>query len=183
MAKVTGEDQRELAKKIILEIVHASGGTFDGATRLYKAFLFAHLYYFDDSCKILSNWPIVHMPHGHGIDDGDALIEELVAEGRLAVFHTQNGPYKEVRYVLQGEWQTDLPQDASQAIERTARCIEGKTGTELSRLIHDHSPSYNSGRSGEELDIYIDAIADDEYVREESRIRTIARSVLEVFRD
>jgi hypothetical protein len=177
------ESSRELAKQIILEIVRASGGTFDGATRLYKAFLFAHLYYFRAEQKILSNWPIVHMPNGHGIDDGEDLLLELTQEGKLEITIGQNGPYPESRYKLVGEHHSKLNPAATRAIKDTARFVADKSGRELSDLVHEKSRCYKDGSSGHELNIYLDLIDDAALEAEKNRLQAISSTVDRVFSD
>lgn len=91
---------RLLAKKIIVEIIRQAGGKWIGKTKLYKAFYFAHLYYFESAPDYLSDWPIVRMPNGPGIDSGDELLRELAATGVLTRDFVPEGPYRASRYHL-----------------------------------------------------------------------------------
>ena len=85
-------DESKKAKQIIKEIIRQAGGRLDGKTRLYKAFYLAHLFYFERSPGLLSDWPIVKMPNGPGIDDGDILIDSMVAAGEIALEHVAGRP-------------------------------------------------------------------------------------------
>lgn len=172
---------RQLAKEIIVELIRASGGRFDGKKRLYKAFMFAHLYHFEDFNKILSHWPIVHMPQGHGIDDADSLIRELVETGRLRISYGKIGPYSEERYELISGGSWFLPEDAIDSIARAAGFVKDKTGTQLSDWVHEHSRSWNLGESGKELNIYIDALSDEEYSQEQGHVARVSSAIETAF--
>lgn len=174
--------QRELAKEIILEIVRASGGKLDGSTRLYKAFLIAHLFCYRDSSRLLSDWPIVHMPNGHGIDEGEMLLRELVAEGRLQTSTHWVGPFRETRFMVAKDGADHaLGGDERRAIRKTARFVKGKSGKELSDLVHEHSRSYKQGKSGEELNIYIDILSDEEYDAQRRLVSEVSAAVDSAF--
>ena len=180
----TNDSERQRAKEIILEIIRASGGKFEGKIRLYKTFMFAHLYHFEDHNRILSNWPIVHMPQGHGIDDADSLIAELANERKLSVSYKPNGPYQEAQYETtssNNSW--FLTQEAIESIKRSAEFVRGKSATQLSDYVHENSRSWNVGDSGKELNIYIDALSDEEYSQEQGHIGRISESIEAIFRD
>ncbi|MGM0491190.1 MAG: hypothetical protein ACQESR_31065 [Planctomycetota bacterium] len=142
----------------------ASRGEFVGKTGLYKAFYIAHLIYAEHTPGFLSAWPIVHMPHGPGVDCGDELISELVVGGVLERETVREGPWSSSKYKIAG---SDLPGDERtpdelDAIKKAAHFVESKTATELSDLTHEHSRSWVSARDGEHLNVYIDMIPDDE---------------------
>lgn len=156
---------RQLAKDIIVEIIRQAGGTFEGKTRLYKAFYFAHLYYFEDSDgRILSEWPIVRMPQGPGINDGHVLLEELERDGVIALATQLNGPYPESVYLLKN-CSGDSPFDcmAESAIRRACEFVFYKRAHELSSFTHEFSRSWRETKNGDELNIYQDILDDDEH--------------------
>ena len=156
---------RDRAKKVIAEIICQAGGELTATTRLYKAFYFAHLYYSETAPGYLSDWPVVKMPNGPGIDACGELVGELAAAGILTTDHVPIGPFRAVRYrlaeaTLPGE---PLSDEAIRAIQRAVQLVEDKTTTELSDMTHEFSRSWNTAEHGQELDIYIDLIPDDEF--------------------
>lgn len=179
---MTSKDKRK-AKAILAEIVRQYPGTFRGKTRLYKAFLFAHLFYFRDNPGFLSEWPIVHMPQGHGIDQGEGLLSELVASGIMARRTEACGPYPEAVFsVEQTDPDPDLDDADKEAVSNALSFIAEKTGTELSDVIHENSRAYKEGRSGDALNIYIDAFPDEWIEEHSARFQQLSREVDRVFR-
>lgn len=170
---------RERAKNVIVEIIRQAGGELTATTRLYKAFYFAHLYYAEAAPGYLSDWPIVKMPNGPGIHSCGGVIAELVEAGTLATEHVPVGPFQAVRYRFTGK---DLPGDplsdeAVRAIQRAVQLVEDKSTTELSDMTHEFSRSWNLAEHGEEMNIYIDLIPDDEYETREENLGRIRKSL------
>src|ERR1700733_1970508 len=92
---------RTKARNVVLELIRcAKDGVWDGKTKLFKAFYFAHLYFAKLQPGILTDWPIARMPQGPGIHMSNLIFEELQREGLLQVEETQEGPYPECRYCL-----------------------------------------------------------------------------------
>src|SRR5207248_1895373 len=81
------------AQHVVLELIRSAGGTWDGKTRLAKAFYFAHLYYTRDEPGILTDWSIIRTPHGPGIHNSSVLLKGLVKNGFLTVEQIHEGPY------------------------------------------------------------------------------------------
>jgi hypothetical protein len=167
------------AIRIIAEIIRRAGGELTGTTRLNKAFYFAHLYYAESAPGYLSDWPIVKMPNGPGIDSGNQLLAEMKDAGLLSTDHVQVGPFQAVRFRLTGkEVPGDaLPPDAIRPIEQAVELVQVKAASELSELTHDFSRSWNLAKDGEELNIYIDLIPDDEYASDQVRLREIRQEI------
>lgn len=167
-------NDRSKAKDVIVDIIRQSEGEFHGKTRLYKAFLFAHLFYFDRNTDFLTEWPIVHMTYGHGIEDGETLLDELVAAARITRQTESNGPFRESVFRLRelGEGGS-LSAAAVDAIRLAVEFLRNKSGGELSDLIHEHSRSYNEGKSGDELNIYVDLLDDVWLEQTSNRLRII----------
>lgn len=169
--------ERERAKRVILEIIRLAGGTFTNKTNLYKAFYYAHLEYAKNNPAYLSFWPIVKMPNGPGIDDFDALIGELLAQGYLHVETVKTGDFSALRLELTSAAKSlEQMSDAEmEAVGYGVRQVEGKTATLVSDESHVASRSWNEAQMGQELNIYIDSIPEDEYVREKAHISDLSR--------
>lgn len=155
----------EAAKEVICEIIAASGGRLAGKVRLYKAFYFAHLYYWESGCGTLTDYPIVRLPQGPGIDGGDELLTELEREGRIEITEQSNGPYREQVFSISRSVELDPDDPRFRAIEEAVKWIEGKTGAELSAITHEYSRSWRQSTDGDVLDIYSDLLSDSEYQR------------------
>jgi hypothetical protein len=167
------------ALRIIAEIIRQAGGELTGTTRLYKAFYFAHLYYAESAPGYLSDWPIVKMPNGPGIDSGNQLIAEMKDAGVLSTDHVHVGPFQAMRFRLSGKEPLGdaLAPEAVDAIRRAVQLVQDKAAGELSELIRDFSRSWNLAKEGEELNTYIDLIPDDEYASDEVRLREIRQEI------
>ena len=161
----------DVAKDIIVELIRQAGGMFEGTTRLYKAFYFAHLFYFESSGRMLSDWPIVRMPGGPGIDRGASILRALQDDGVLVKSARPKGPYNETVYRLLSEVETDLDLAGRIAIKDACTFVENKTAETLSSLTHEWSRSWNHADSGEELNIYLDLLSDEDYELQLSQLQ------------
>ena len=170
---------RDRAKKVIVEIIRQAGGELTATTRLYKALYFAHLYYAEAAPGYLSDWPIVKMPNGPGIHSCGGIVAELLAAGALATDHVPVGPFRAVRYRLTGQELpgAPLPDEAVQAIQRAVQLVQDKPATELSDMTHEFSRSWNMANDGDELNIYVDLIPDDEYQMREENLARLRNSL------
>jgi hypothetical protein len=171
--------QSQLAKKVIVEIIRQAGGSLMGTTRIYKAFYVAHLFYAEEEPGYLTDWPIVRMPHGPGIDEGDELLSELVRAGILTVRSVLIGPYKAMEYTLTGKELPGEPlaNDAIAAIKKAADFVKGHTAPELSEMTHEFSRSFKETNVGRQMNIYVDAIPDDEYDRRSAELRVLRSEI------
>ena len=140
----------------------------------------ANLYYAEAEPGYLTNWPVVKMPYGPGIECGDELLNELVLSGVLSRKHTAVGPYTATAYRLTGKPCPGEPlsEQAVRAIEEAVSFVKEKGAAELSDLTHEFSRSWNSALEGQELNIYIDQIPDDEYAGREQRLSTLKTELL-----
>src|SRR5437773_12483994 len=93
---------RQLARDIILEILRQAGGELP-KTLLFKAFWLAHLYHAKRTRGFLSAWPIVRMPYGPGIHQGDSLLVELLHAGQIESRHVEKGPFVVTRFPLRDQ--------------------------------------------------------------------------------
>lgn len=168
------------AKQVLVELIRAAGGEWTGKTRLYKAYYLAHLYYAETEPGYLTNWPVLKMPYGPGIECGDGLLKELVLSGVLAIKHTAVGPYTATAYGLTGKPVAGEPlsQEAVRAIEQAASFVREKGATDLSDLTHEFSRSWNSAQEGQELNINVDLIPDDEFAARQERLSTLKTELL-----
>lgn len=157
------KNEREQAKNLICDIIEMEGGNIAGLTRLYKAFYYAHLYYWECGTGVLTSYPVVRMPRGPAIDDGPALLNELKGEGAIHMSVQMNGPYKENVISLSVRRHCDPSSDRYKAIKAAIEQVKGKTASQLSEETHAYSRSWQSGKDGQELDIYVDLMDDMEF--------------------
>src|SRR3954470_21995624 len=69
------------AKHVILEIIRRAGGELTDQGRLALAFYHAHLAY----PTFLTDSSMIHTPTGPGMENGEALLSELVEAGLLII--------------------------------------------------------------------------------------------------
>lgn len=168
MVVVDATDTREFerAKAVVLEIIRQStGDEIVGKTKLFKAFYFAHLFYAKENARYLSEWPIVKMPNGPGIDRFRSIVEALESENAITVEPAKVGPYKSVRYkaVARTEPAAALSAEAVEAIRKAVEFVSRKSGAQLSDITHEFSRTWNDANEGDELPIYLDLLSDDDY--------------------
>ena len=175
------QENRELAKRILLEILRQNSGRVKATTRLYKAFYMAHLYYYQKGWGLLSDWPIVHMPNGPGIHRGLELLQELEDDGCIKISQQQKGPYLEAVYELVSPDPSELRGQQVEAIKAAVDFVRGKSAAELSDLTHEFSRSWNNGQNGDPLNIYVDILDDKEYERIAEELDQINQDVSAVF--
>ena len=172
------------AESVLLEILRQSDGEWTGKTRLFKAFYFAHLYYGSQRPGLLTDWPFARMPQGPGIDKSDELFARLTEGGLLTseMVHGE-GPYPEYRYRLteNGFKSPPVPEDAARAIEKSVLFCKDKSAGQLSQLTHDHSRSWIEGKDGDILNIDIDLIPEEEYVKRQAELRRLETSLADIF--
>ena len=174
--KISHETKR--AKKIIVELVRQAGGEFQNKTNLFKAFWKAHLAYAANNPGYLSNWPIVRMPGGPGIDQFDQLLAEMLGDGWLTIGETEVGPYRAMVLTLgQSCPPPSLPQEAVEAIREGVAAVDGKSAATVSDESHRQSRVWREAKDGEELDIYLDLMDDAERNRREANLAILADAI------
>lgn len=172
------DHDKERAKQIILAIVHQAGGVFSNKTNLYKAFYHAHRQFADTQPGYLSAWPIVRMPRGPGIDRFDVLLGELMAEGKVETKEIDHGEHKGFRFALRGDVELgELPAGATEAIAYAAAQVCGKGAKQVSRESHEVSRAWRAAQDGEEINIYLDSLGDDEYREYMTQAEDIGRRI------
>lgn len=158
-------DDLEAVSEVICQIVAAAGGRLEGRLRLYKAFYYAHLFYWQRGSGVLTQHPIVRMPYGPGIHGAGTILPMLVKQGRIRISTRALGPYREYVYELAAPLQIDPNDQRYRAVIEAVEWIRDKPAVELSEETHLYSRSWREARDGDVLDIYQDLLEDDEYTR------------------
>lgn len=160
---MSAANSREVAKAIILEIVRQSGGEFQNKTNLYKAFWRAHLSYARRNLGYLSNWPIVRMPQGPGIDACDHLLADMLANDWLKIGERQVGNCTAMVLALgDSAPASTLNERQVAAVRDGVAAVKHKSARFVSDESHKDSRVWNEGKDGQALDIYLDLIPDEE---------------------
>lgn len=162
-------DDRTRAKAILAALIDLTpdGEELPTRTAVYKVFYFAHLIHMHEHGRILSDWPIVKMPNGPGLDRGADLLQELEVEGGVKQesesrwIHTAIVCKPTDRRVLR-RYAALLNENEIKSLRDANKAVHGKTASELSDLTHKYSASWKSAAMGRELAIYIDLIVDDD---------------------
>lgn len=152
------------AARVVFEIIRQSpGDEIVGKTRVFKAFYFAHLFYARANQGFLTDWPIVKMPHGPGIDRFDLIVRRLAESGAIVTDATIVGPYPSTRYRAVRPLDETVPdRAAAEAVREAVEYVDGKSGVVLSEITHEHSRAWNQAELGEEMSVYLDLLDDDE---------------------
>lgn len=164
------------AARVILEIIRQSAGdAIEGKTRLFKAFYFAHLFYAIENSSCLTEWPIVRMPHGPGIDRFDDLLENLKSNGLVEAVECHVGPYTSTKFqaTKTGLLEESMPDTAAHSVTRAIEFVAHKTGAQLSDITHEFSNSWNDAEDGDELPIYLDLLDDHDYQRAKQKASVV----------
>jgi len=176
------QPSKERAEQLILEILRQAGGWL-GRTKLYKAFWLAHLYYANENLGFLSDWPVVRMPKGPGINDGTRLLRDLAEAGAIETEEGCIGPFPEKRSrLLDGGYRPALDPAGVAAVQSALAFIaECGTAKDLSDWSHGFSRSWRETPDGYELDIYSDQIPDDEYLERKRLVDGMKEAAAEIF--
>jgi hypothetical protein len=164
------------AKDAICDLIAAAGGVFYGKVRLHKAFYFAHLFYWRDGEGVLTSHPVVRLPQGPFIDDGERLISELRRDGMLTIGSVPVGPYQETVYKLATERSVETDTPRGRAIRQAVDLVVNRSAVELSDLTHEYSLSWQQTENGREMDIYIDLLDDEHLAQIRREIATLRQS-------
>jgi uncharacterized phage-associated protein len=163
------------AKDVIIEIIAVADGEFHSKVALYKAFYYAHLFYWREFEGTLTDHPIVRMPHGPGIDNGNEILQRLQEEGQIRITRDPADPYGEFSFKLDESVMKSRSIDTAdpcyRCIEKAVAFVKRKTAQELSQLTHEHSRSWEAASDGEELNIYLDLMDDEEYLAVKRRLK------------
>jgi hypothetical protein len=170
--------EKEIAKQVILEIILQAGGVLKHKTILFKAFYRAHLRFAQTHTTYLSAWPIVRMPFGPGIHQFDVLLGELLAERAVRFCQIESGPYDGFEFQLaeKNRRQELLPAGAREAIKYAWEQVKDKSASKASEDSHQDSRAWRESRDGEELNIYLDLLDDQQYAAQKQRTHEIAEA-------
>lgn len=152
----------EAAKNLILDLLAASpDGEIERAGRLNKSFYLAHLWYWKMGDGVLTDYPIVHLPEGPpGPDQYKQLLHELEAEGKLAVSKRPVGPFTADVFTLTMKRSLDGDPIRVESVKKAVHFCNKHTASQLSKMIHEWSQSWQSTPPGYEMDIYGDLLSD-----------------------
>lgn len=175
------ERSKDRAKAIIVEIIRQAGGTFQNKTNLFKVFWLAHVKYARSHVSHLSDWPIVKLPNGPGIDAFDSLLGELMEAGIVETVDVESGKFVGFHLHLKDHdaFRDVLSKDASSAIRSAVDGFEGVSVTAVSR-------AWKLARVGDEIDVALDTMSDEEYEQASERIDRLSdglQTVLQVSTD
>jgi hypothetical protein len=176
------QETTDRAKAVIVEIVRQSGGTFRNKTNIFKAFWKAHVAAATMGLNSLTGYPIVKMPGGPGIHDFDKLLGALLEDGVLKTRDVQTGPYTAVEFkIAEGSARLGAFTEVEEtAIGQGVAFASGKSATEVSDESHLLSRSWRESALGDELDIILDTIPDDEYSERQKAINDIREGWLTI---
>lgn len=155
-------------------------------TLVYKIFWHAHLRHMAQNGRALSDWPIVWMTHGPGIEKGDVLLDAL--EGERAILQEKKlvaGERESIiakpldRARVDGAW-TSLSDAQRESIEWACKLLWASTSEEASLKSHLDSRAWQAycKHPGRELPIYTDLIEDDERLARMRDARAAFRKAL-----
>jgi hypothetical protein len=171
---------REKAKAILAAIIEVAGGSFNGKTRLYKAFYFAHLMHFKVHDGVLSDYPIVRLPRGPAVDAGDLLLRELRDQGVLQLGQRPVGPYVEEVFTLRQKI-GGLTIEELDSIRQAVAHIGDRAAVAVSDETHEFSNTWDDTDNGRQMNIYADLLTESEYDEMKQRHREIGEAVDAIF--
>lgn len=182
--RMNQEARKLRAIRVVYEIIRQSpGDAFDGKTRLFKAFYFAHLYYAKQESRLLSSWPIVRMPNGPGIGNFQALLKDLLASNLIRTEVIEEGPYSTTRYSVTDvdpSWEP-LSAGELQAIRDSARYVSDKNAAHLSAITHDMSRAWINNNDGDEINVFDDIVEEEVYQDERARAQSLEEAFEKVW--
>lgn len=160
---------RAKAKAVLLEAALAAGREGIQRTNHYKVFWLAHLFHMLSAGTLLTQWSIVKMPQGPGVDQGQALLDELEAEAMLVVGQRAKGPYLSMPASVPRERleraeavvREHLSPQERESIHEALACVGPDDASTASRWSHKVSRSWKAAELGQTLDIFADLYVDD----------------------
>lgn len=177
MSKEIKAPDKEAAKSLILKILAVAGGELEAENRLHKAFYAAHLIYWKTQEGFLTDYPIVKLENGPGVDGLRRLLAELHKEEKVDIEYGEKGPYPQTTVRLKAPIQVDPTSVEFQAIKRAVNWVKRHDTRYLSDKTHER-PSYGQPRIGHEQAIYLDLLSSDDY----TAVRVLSDQVDEAFR-
>jgi hypothetical protein len=144
-------------------------------------FWFTHLYDAKSHPGYLTNWPLIRVRWGVEIKDASALLAELVAEEVVEVNQVERGPFPvTVYHATDKDGASGLPEEAAGAI-RQAFNSDLPTWPFSWGWPGVSSRAWRSTAEGEEMDIYLDLIPEDQYEEQRRQLEGLRESLGELF--
>ena len=156
-------------------------------TQLYKGYWLAHLLHMDKHGAILSEWPVVKMTHGPGIERGADILAELVDAGVLRQASVNHGPFTATCYSIAdrraaSRIRAELREEEVASIREACELVSNRTAKQLSEFSHEKSRAWKRADMGHELAIYADLVWDDEESEDlAERLKDAERHLRSVF--
>ncbi|MBI1903011.1 MAG: hypothetical protein HYS13_18080 [Planctomycetia bacterium] len=175
---------KERAKRIIVEIVRQAGGRFAQKTNLFKAFWKAHVEYARKHVMPLSNWPIVRMPKGPGIDRFNELLGELISQGIIEPEERIIGGNPAFVFNLadSSAYEGELNADERKAIKKGVAAVVNKSASKVSKASHRQSRAWEKAKDGDQLDLVLDTIPEREFRERNRRLAELNKVADKFFR-
>jgi hypothetical protein len=162
------------AKQILIEIFRVSDAPRLSAAHLHRAFFLAHLFYAKANPAHLSDWPIVKGDRGPELAGADALLRQLETQGVLQRHAAHVGPFSTSLFQLRTDEFTGLEDRQIASVRQAVQFMADYGDAELDQLISSQSRCLRLAEPGQELDLYLDLIPEEEYVRREADLRDLA---------
>ena len=163
--------ERDLAKQVICALIEAADGKLVGKMKLVKGFYHAHIAYWNRTKgQDLTGHPIVHQPDGPCIDEHENILGELERDGAVSISVREWGKNgKEFTFALNRP--SGIPHDRGEyaAIADGYAKVKHKNVPQLKR--DSHLRSWNITKMGQEQNIYLDTLTDEQYDQPQARNR------------
>ena len=117
----------------------------------------------------LSDWPIVRMPNGPGIESGDALLGELERDGVVDQKLVTMDTHESIVCILKDEgrgaaaWDS-LTEDEKESVQWAVKRFQDHDSEQATDASHDLSWVWHELPDSAELPIYADLIEDPERI-------------------
>ena len=156
-----------------------AGGKFVGKTNLFKAYYWAHRYFWRYHDGLLTRRErVVRMPNGPGIDDFQRLLVAMESDG-LVRCDPGDGGY--TPHVFHLERPVELSDAELDAITKAVLLIDGRSATSVSNESHARSRDWREGVNGQRLDPYFDEIDERTLRRMDRGLESVNNRMDDVF--
>lgn len=146
-------NEQKYKNTILYLIQHVGKGTIIGKKRLYKLLYFLDFDFFEKYDKAFTGDVYHKLPMGPAPSYLDAIIEDMIKEGKIKIEKKKNSSGYEDSVVYNALGNSDDSKFNNEELEILQRVIKlygNKTGTELEKLTHKEAP-YLAVEEGEEI--------------------------------